>query len=187
MVSQISLDRTQALSDIIPFAEQAVVRLSFWGARYVYLPLRNETLPIDAIAARVIALIRQNPHFDESVRAHGRQIVPLIDRIYAASDEQLEQCNFFTRLLAFLRNLPNFLAFLEGQNACTSSMTLWAWRDCGQWDGFCFGRVFEYYTREQYQQNFHHFPEEAQACGYTLRQYGSRPPRWGTPQAIAQS
>lgn len=186
MASQIILQQARSFVDIIPLVEQAEVKLSFWGTRYVNLPQLNSTLPIDAIAARVIEMIDQNPHFDEDERAHGRRIAPLIDRIYQISEQQVAQCNCFTKFLLLLRNLHNI--FYVNRNALTCSRTLYAWRD---FEAFGAGpscrQIFSYYTREQYQRVFHHFPEEARQHGYvTNRDHDPQLPHWSTPQAIVR-
>ncbi|MFI5333561.1 MAG: hypothetical protein ACHQT8_00135 [Chlamydiales bacterium] len=71
MAAPLVVDIAQSLADLVPLVEQTQVRLSFWGTRYVHLPLLNTTLPIDALAAKVIELVEQNVHFDEIVRAQG--------------------------------------------------------------------------------------------------------------------
>lgn len=183
MASPAALDGVRSFTDMIPIVEQVEVRLSFWGTRYVHLPLLNTTLPIDAIAARMIELVQQNPQFDENTRATGRRIAPLIDRIYQISDQQVAQSNCFTRLLVYLRNLPNIY---EGAGIRISSWTLYQWRDCEAVYDVGYRQIFEYYTREEYQRNFHCYPESILGNRLFPNCDHHRPPRWLAPQAFAQ-
>ncbi len=181
MSTQILLNNARSFADIVPIVEQAEARLSFWGTRYVYLPIRNETLPIDAIAAKVIQLIRQNPDSVEDQRAVGRRIASLVDRIYQTSDQQVAQSNCLTWLFVFLRNLPNLL---DRSGVLTSSWTSYAWRDCEHYTLIGYRQRFDYYTREQYLRNFHHYPEEIPENDWFPTCDQERPPRWRAPQAV---
>jgi hypothetical protein len=185
VASQVILNQARSFADIIPLVEQAEIKLSFWGTRYVNLPQLNTTLPIDAIAARVIEMMEQNPHFDENERAYGRRIAPLIDRIYQISEQQVAQHNCFTRLLVLLRNLRNILAYAGNVRTC--SATLYGWRDCEAFGFVGYRQIFAYYTREQYQRTFHHFPEEAERHGNSISCDNDQfLPRWSAPQAIVR-
>jgi len=151
-----ALAATQSFADLCVLVRNAKVHLSFWGRRYIKVAGYSGTLPIDALAQRVLELVKQNPNFDQSERSHGKTIAALIDQFYDTSDQQVIDSSWLTKKFVSLRNLPNHLSFCSSRNC---SKTRWIWKECEtviSWHGEHRGyhKIFEYYTKEQHQKDF---------------------------------
>lgn len=143
------LESVSSFTELKPLACKAKVHVSFWGTRYITVLGYEGTLPIDALAGKVLELVKKNPHFDETERECGKAIVYPIDMLYRNSDRMAKIRNCFTRLLLFLRLLP-----IKIKPRRTDIP--WRWRECDSpWytfdytDGYY--KVFYYYTRKQYE------------------------------------
>lgn len=164
-----ALTKVQSFEELWPIVEQSNEKLSCLGARYISVHGYEGTLHIDALAERVIAMVRKNFEFTEQERKFGKLIAKKINHIYEENDKRIERSNCFTRILCMIRE------FLFCPMLPTFGSTRWVWRA----ESECF--AFEYYTRSQFQSVFGLSPEEAKNQGYQLG-YRSRtgdPERWG--------
>jgi len=154
------IKRSTLNNDFLSLVNKAKENISFWGRCYITIPGLNGKAPIDILAARVIKLVKQK-HFEYSLeeRNIGSLISKKIDQLYTANDCRLKKCNILTKLFHFLRNLPDRIS---------GSFTSFPPRDVSstrwEWDfvhGLAFRNVFNYYTKEQYEQKFGRSPSPA--------------------------
>ena len=145
-----AIGAARSFRELCPLVRHAEVRLSFWGSRYIQVQGYRGTLPIDALAKRVMELIKQNPNFDQHERSHGKTIAPIIDQIYDQSDKQVAEGAWFTKVFFWFRNIPNLIA--------GPSFTRWIWKDCDETLASSFPvksyhKFFKYYTKEQHERD----------------------------------
>jgi hypothetical protein len=105
-------DRTASLRDKIstatsfrelcPYARMAHPHVSLLGRRYVSVEGYKGAVDINAFPQRMLELIKQNPHFDEEERSHGKTIATKINRLYHHSEELLLGSYLLTRVLGSL-------------------------------------------------------------------------------------
>lgn len=156
----VAVAAARSFSELCPLIRNANVFLSFWGSRYIRVQGRVESLTIDALAQRVLELVKQNPDFDQKERSHGKTIARLINQLYDASDKQVLESSWFTRLFVFLRNIPNLLAGFQLLGVSrTCSQTRWDWKECEitnltsfMQEPYC--KIFNCYTKPQYEAIF---------------------------------
>ncbi len=131
---QQALANSRSLADLLPIARRATAHLSFWGSRYVSLTGYGDTLELDALASKIIELVKQYPQLDEQERACGQEIASLIDRnIYGSIDIQINNSNCFTWLFMKARDLCHsiLLIFQKGiTDACFVQSIRWQWTVC---------------------------------------------------------
>jgi len=130
----------RSFTDLLPIAQNAKGKVSFWGNRYIEVIGQNETLHIDILAERVMKLIIQNP-WDEETRTVGKLIAVQINRVYEESDKEIWR-NPFTCVLVFLRTLPDlarnigyrFTNCQTPEKAFCYSKTRWYWKACESYE-----------------------------------------------------
>jgi len=151
--------------ELAPIVRNAKEAISFFGARYIYVEGYGGSVDIDAIAARFMAL--QKTHFEptEEEREIGREITPLISKIYESNYSR--HMNIVTKIFCIFRDfLRNLSILFSGQGYGTR----------GTWgtDGGCV-EFFDSYTLTQYQKVFGEpptgFPHTRSGC----------PDRWYPP------
>lgn len=149
-----------SLINVLEISKRVTPQLSFFGTPYLSIDGSNLILPIDALAARVIDVVKQNPQFNEEERIIGKELAALIDRIYSLSIEQVNQSNCITRILWCLKENLYYLLCFSPRFYFHCSLTRWAWmeRECIHVIGY--HQIFRYYTREQYVNVFGHSPEK---------------------------
>jgi hypothetical protein len=176
---------TQSFSGLLPIAEQAEARLSFWGYQYVYVNGYEGTLHIDALASRVLELLREVDYeFSEAERESGKQLAEKIDRLYVDTDRQFSEANCFTQAMTVLREIISriFNYCILGNQPIR---IMWH-------DDYLFNPnrniTFKFYTRTQFQDAFQMSPEKAEQNGYHLNSsYSGGNLRWAPPEELLQS
>jgi hypothetical protein len=96
------ISTASSFRELCPYARMAHPHVSLLGRRYVSVEGYKGTVGINAFPQRVLELIKQNPHFDEEERSHGKTIASRLDRLYLHSEELLAGSNIFTRSLGKL-------------------------------------------------------------------------------------
>lgn len=153
----------QAIADAHSFAvlrllaESSKVNISFWGNRYVSVKSCQGFVHIDAIAARATELLKQNPHFCERERLHGKNLAQRIKQIYNESDDLLANSNFLTRIIAILKNLKGIFSFSP---PFVFSETRWLWKESMRMLETPLCKVFDFYTKQQLMKVFDKMPSE---------------------------
>ena len=95
-----------SFSDLYTITQNATTTLSFWGKRGIVALGYEGAAPIDALAARVIALVHEkNFEYTPQERGMGKEIVKAINRIYKESAQQIEDSDCLTR---FFWNVYSF-------------------------------------------------------------------------------
>jgi hypothetical protein len=166
-----TVSEIQSFSGLLPIAERAEVKLSLWGSRHVCVAGYEGTLHIDALASRVMRLLRQvNYEFNETERGPGKRLAARIDQLHAESDRQVMGANLFTQGLVTLRKTITciFDFFIK----CKVISTRF------HWGSFGFNDDFGHYTRTQLQTVFGLSPEEAERRNYIVGGHGGENPRW---------
>ncbi len=172
---QIALNTVNSFAELKSISQQAKSNLSFWGSREVSATGYEGTIPLDALAERVIQLLHQKQYeFNENERAVGLALVWQINRIYDEHDLQYDQSGILTKLLT------NWNAFV---------LTLIKWSDIrNKWEGDIKWRYgerssFAFYTKLQFQNRFGFPPEEANQRGYYAEMLSmkTKPTRWAAP------
>ncbi len=139
---QTKLSEIESIAALQPIIEQAEVKLSLSGERYLDFSGFGESLPIDALAARVIELVNSNFEFSEEERLIGKKIATQINDFYRTSDDLINASRVVTRLLAKLRD------FWCDNLSDNGYGTRWQWRyNRGN-------ELFDYYTKTQYEKVF---------------------------------
>ncbi len=153
-----ALAKVNSYAELCYFARHARAHLSFWGWRYITVDGYKGSLPLDALAARVLKLLIGNPHFDEEERRHGKKIALLIDQLY----KQTYKFNRITYLMYRIRRY--FPSIFCDKEACF----LWKFAaDQNKTDAhygpiyiiYCnhnkgYNKVFDYYTKKQFKNTF---------------------------------
>jgi len=115
--------------------------ISFFGYRYITVKDYDFTIPIDALAAKVMEMIKSRFDFTEEERAMGRRIVEKINTLYVENDAK--KVNWITRLFCIIRDLWKYLSTPKSMNHRY------------HWFTQKENEVFEFYTPEQYERAFH--------------------------------
>jgi hypothetical protein len=174
---QTAVSGIRSFSELLPIAEHAQVRLSFWGSRYIHVVGYEGTIHIDALASHAKKLLKQlNYEFSEDERAPGRRLAARIDVLYAESDRQFNAANSFTKTLATVRKvICSIFSFLKGGLPPRF-----------EWQGPSLesNDDFEHYTQAQLQRVFNLSPDEAERRGYILGWIGGRNLRWRVREGI---
>jgi hypothetical protein len=161
MAIQRTLCEVKSVTALQAIVEQAEVRLSLCGERYLSFSGFSGNLPVDALAARVIELVDSNFEFSEEERSIGRKIAAEIDSIYIRSDDLVRVSNIITCLLAHLRDM-------WCDNIADKGYGIrWQWRYNRE------NELFEYYTKNQYEKVFNKSP-----IGLRCRSQTNCPDRW---------
>ncbi len=135
---------TDKFIELEPTIDHVKEDISFWGIRYVYLDGSKDRFPIDILAKRVMELVKSK-HFEYSnqERIAGKKIAAKIDKIYESNDDRLERKWFITQYLCYfidsLRNGGYHIGF--------------------HWNDGRDNKVFDYYTNQQYQEEFSSNPD----------------------------
>ncbi len=159
-----ALKEVETFSQLKFIAKKAKARLSPSGKRYIIVRGHEGTLPIDALAAKVLELVKKNPDFDEVERRHGKAIIKSIGSIYMKSYRQIVNAKGLTKFLAKLRGIPYLILSCFSRDY---SKIQWNWRYCEIETEFTSNpdnrgnyRVFELYTKNQYREVFKKEPDE---------------------------
>ena len=130
------------------------------------MPGLNGAAPFDTLAAHVIKLVQQQ-HFEYSreERNIGFLMSKKIDQLYSANDCRLKKGNFLVRLFCVLRSLPELFAGNRKYPFRIISLTKWNWNDkkdtCVSNYGDGFNKIFNYYTKQQYEREFRSSPSRS--------------------------
>lgn len=98
------LSNISSFTDLLPIVRKAKEDISFFGCRYIYIEEYDGTLPINALASRVMELAKSTINFSQD--EDYQEIVPLIDAIYLHNDERKK--NPFTRVLCSIRDIWSY-------------------------------------------------------------------------------
>lgn len=153
---QQAIASAQSFSTLRLLAERAETSISFWGNRYLSVKGCSGFVHIDAIAARAAELLKQNPHFCERERPHGKSLAGRIVKIYDESDELFDKSNFLTKVIVILRNLPNIFS-LRPPFGHTEAR--WQWKESVRMLYEPLGDVFDFYTKPQLLKVFGRVPD----------------------------
>ena len=147
---------TQLLPDIAQFA---TTKLSLLGKRTIQVPGYEGSAPIDALAAKVIQLVRAHGfEYTPQQRAFGEFVAEQINRIYTESDRQVDASNCFTKLICLVKSaFCGFMQFLWPSR--TSLYVRWCWTDNNHYEPRGYREAFRYYTPRQYGETFGTAPE----------------------------
>ena len=151
---------SSTLTYLLPaIAQFATVKLSFFGTRTIQVPGYEGSAPIDALAAKVIQLVRLNGfEYTPQQRASGEAIASQINRIYTQSDRQVDASNCFTKLICLVRGV--FCGFMQlFWPSRTSLYVRWCWSNNDHYEPRGYREVFRYYTPRQYEETFGRAPE----------------------------
>ena len=145
---------------IMTTGKEAEAKLSCLGGRYIQVTGYSGTSGVDALASRVIELVREKKfEFSEEERAIGKIIATRITQLYDASDMQVQNSNCLTRLLRFLRELPDYILGQCSFYPITCSRTRWDWKEKEtECESGAYKHAFSYYTVHQYEVRFGHQP-----------------------------
>jgi len=140
----ISCFSNQSIMDVI--VERAEEGISFFGYRYIKVKGYSGTVPIDALAAKVMDMVKPRFDFDEGQRAVYKRMAERITHLYKANDKRCVNC--FTLFFCAIRDLWKYLTTPRSMN---HRFQWFQQKEC---------EVFEYYTPEQYDKAFHaHIPQ----------------------------
>lgn len=136
--------------------QNARVKPSFWGKRYIEIKGYEGTASIDILAKKIISLVGEMGFvFSPIERLNGKNLAEKITQLYRDSDRQVKESNFFTHLLYRIRDfIDSFPLKFSSSHFCSSIR--WAWKER---DALTYSSVFDYYTANQYQEKFGQFPE----------------------------
>ena len=163
MITKNPLFETTSFSELLPIIQHLEPKLSFLGERYV--TVSNDVIQIDAVADHMINCLKRNPHFSEDDRPHVKEIPKGINRLYEISDRQVQQSNFFTRTIIWLRKQMNMIfGHLSPR---------WWWKGCEISNQPSYSNMFRCYTSIQFQQRFKCTPEEVRPKNSLLHYEGS--------------
>ncbi|NGX53429.1 MAG: hypothetical protein K1000chlam4_00140 [Chlamydiae bacterium] len=152
------LAAVQSYAEMCVLVRNATAHLSFWGVRYITVEGHKGSLSYDALAARVLDLLKEKPNFDETERRHGKTIAPMIDQLYA----QNHRCHVITYLLFKIRRVFSYIFSNDDVRILWKSMALNPKRTMERYNlphFYCihkegYNRVFDYYTEEQHKTTF---------------------------------
>jgi len=82
---QSKLNNVISFAELEPIVKEAKEDISFCGVRYIYVPGYEGSLHIDALAEKVMELVRKNFDFDEQERSVGQRIASKITLFFKAS------------------------------------------------------------------------------------------------------
>ena len=94
-----------SFTDLLPIVKKTKEDISFFGCRYIYIEDYDGTLPISALASRVMQLAKTTLNYSQE--DSYQEIVPLIDALYLRNDEKEKEKNPFTRILCLIRDVWN--------------------------------------------------------------------------------
>jgi len=142
---QTAILEAQTFTTLLPLIQKAHPNISFWGQRYVHIVGHKGTWPIDTLVDHVLKMVERNFDFNEEERKAGKEIASLIDRLYVISDDQTQHLNYLTYIFCKLRDW------------WTRDLEANGYGPRFQWhDGK--NKIFEYYTKTQYQIVFQSSP-----------------------------
>lgn len=163
------VDIKSALKEIESFAQlkfivkKAKAKLSPLGKRYIKVGDHEGILPVDALAAKVVELVKKNQDFDEVERKHGKAIIAPLNDIYMVCNLKVGRAKGLTKFLAKLRAIPYLILSCFSRSY---SKIQWNWCYCEIETEFTSNpdtrgnyRVFDLYTKNQYKNVFNKDPE----------------------------
>jgi len=151
---EIVLSHFSTLSTVDLIAEGAQEAISFFGYRYIKRDGYISTIPLDALAAKVMGMVKPRFDFNENDRAIYKKLAARINQLFKANDARRVNC--ITRLFCIIRDLWKYLTTPRSMNHRY------------QWFTQKENETFEYYTPEQYQRAFN-APIPANAIAKTRR------------------
>ena len=179
-----TLQNSKLNNDFLTLVNKAQENVSFWGYRHIKIPGLKGAVPIDTLAAHVIKLVQQQ-HFEYSQeeRNIGSLISRKINQLYDANDIRLKKRNFLVRLFCVLRSLPELFAGNRKYTFRIVYLTKWNWSDkkdtCVSNYGDGFNKIFNYYTKKQYEREFRSSPSRSlRNCGFE----GQKEDLWLSPR-----
>ncbi|WP_042279562.1 hypothetical protein [Candidatus Protochlamydia sp. R18] len=140
-----NLNNVTHLTELFSIVKNAKENISFWGYRYIYIVGYENTLPIDALASKLIELVRVDFDFSEDERLIGKSITPIIENLYEQNKKRINDKNWFTQIICKIRDLWKFNK--EGGYGIKF-----------EWDNYFWKDTFDYYTEYQYKKIFNKDP-----------------------------
>ena len=101
-----SLDFSTQLSAVKEIVENAEVKTTFWGSRVVVVKGFSGSVYLDDIAHLIICAGNKRSDADDLLpeeRILGLKIVRKLEDFYSESDKQIQNSNFFTKFLNWIR------------------------------------------------------------------------------------
>jgi hypothetical protein len=181
MQIQQRLSETQSFSGLLPLAEHAEAKLSFWESRYLCVAGYEGTLGIDALASKTLELLHQaNYEFSEEEREVGVRLARRIDVLYNDINIQIANYSCCKKTIFFFINVVSSLFYgIIGHPDIRSKwygIGLYANHDLGQYSN----DDFSFYTQAQLQARFNISPAEASRRGFFSYEIGGIR-RWREP------
>jgi len=105
MVVEKALAQPQSFEELISIAKQASVSISFWGWRHIRIEGYEGSVSRYALSIRMTEILDNNSEFNEQERANGKKIASLVNRLYMASDKELDNSCFLTHVFCIIREL----------------------------------------------------------------------------------
>lgn len=173
MEIQETVSGIQSFSGLLPIAQGAEIKSSFWWGPSVSVSGYEGNLDIEALAGRVIELWKQNNYeFSEVERSSGRLLAKRIDYLYEENDRHWDNTNCLVKTFLIV------VGVIYGVICCKIKMAeRWRW---AQGPSQLPNDDFEYYTQTQLRTAFGITPEEAKRRGFfSNRVDGIR--RWHPP------
>lgn len=157
-----ALRQVECFAQLKYIVKNARAKLSPFGKRCIEVQNHQGTLPIDALAKKVLELVKKNPDFDEVERSHGKACIKPINDIYKEIDLQVEKAKGLKRTLTKLRSIPYLILSCFSRNY---SKIQWNWRYCkiatfdsSLPDAKGNYQLFKLYTKNQYKAVFQKDP-----------------------------
>ena len=181
MQIQQKLSETKSFSGLLPLAEHAEAKLSFWESRYLCVVGYEGTLGIDALASKTLELLHQaNYEFSEEEREVGVRLAKRIDVLYNDINIQFANYSFFNKIIGFfidvISSVFNMIISRPNIQHKWYGVGLYANPDLGQDSN----NDFSFYTQAQLQARFNISPAEASRRGFFSYEIGGIR-RWREP------
>jgi hypothetical protein len=165
--------------ELCSYTQRAHPHISFFGRRYISVEGCTGTVDINELPQRVLELIKQDPHFNEEERSHGKTIASRIDRLYHHSEELLADTNLCTRCMGNLakrvrilcddsspeylwRRLNTYRSLDDGKKTETADHYSYA-----KTQSDSYNEIFNLYTKTQHQKAFS--IEPTSRCSWAIR------------------
>ncbi|CCB84999.1 putative uncharacterized protein [Parachlamydia acanthamoebae UV-7] len=136
-----ALNNTSSFTDLYTITKDIKEGVSFFGFRYVSVQGYRGRVHIDKLSLAIQSVIKKNCNYDEINRAQLKEISFKITNLYKSNDKTLKQKNIITRL------------FCEIRDSCRSIKE----QGVGprfQWEKGIRGRLYDFYTANQYLSSF---------------------------------
>ncbi|HSX26293.1 MAG TPA: hypothetical protein VLE89_04720 [Chlamydiales bacterium] len=167
MVAVKILDSVQSFAELSPIIEKSTQNYSFWGWRHIRVNVHGKEgkLSLQKLTKCLESLVEKNPDFSMAERAHGKAIRVKIRTFEIEKVDLLKQKNILTRIFYKLRD------FFWKHCCCCSNER---YNELYQHES-PLAAAFGYFTRKQFQEEYHCTLEESKKRGDILEH------SWGGP------